>query len=490
MISSLWLCVSVFANAPSCDIDCQRFQAWASVADAKVPVTAINEFPDFLKDFIETLNQDYDPQNRFAFLDKVDQRHYIWKREGVGQLKATQVDGQVVIRFIPVARMDDNAAKPTYPLSLILTNLPLRCNEEKIKSSPVEDSSKQLQRYISKILIKKDRAVMIFDARDGDLTKETAQLENQVSWVRNPQRAAMKWIKATIQFPQLSDFVMGPTSASFQALLAVGALHLDKVLHPAKYLSQGIDYRPAIAAGIFSLVLCTMADSYLNFVERGHEELRRFIIGAFLTVPTWGMVHGWDSFSPMHSSWGTAAYTYFVIIFLGYLDRKTSKYMNEVTKTFDRFRLYQDRYPVIGLQGVAESLGKDRKEAGVKQTKAWRELMAIERFIPKIFTITSSETVGLSVLYTMGLIHKFWGQWRIEKELDKRQLVDNQVDQLRDVAIENAIQRQAILNSRFLRWIPGLKNIAGKISPFKYRCTDVLSGVAKMNEAKSNQDAR
>lgn len=29
---------------------------------------------------------------------------------------------------------------------------------------------------------------MIFDARDGDLTKETAQLENQVSWaLRKPQ---------------------------------------------------------------------------------------------------------------------------------------------------------------------------------------------------------------------------------------------------------------------------------------------------------------
>lgn len=126
---------------------------------------------------------------------------------------------------------------------------------------------------------------------------------------------------------------MGPTSASFQALLAVGALHLDKVLHPAKYLNQGIDYRPAIAAGNLLSLFCTMADS-MNFVERGHEELRRLIIGAFLTVPTWGMVHGWDSFSPIHSSISTAAYTYFVIIFLGYLDRKGIKVYERGYKNF------------------------------------------------------------------------------------------------------------------------------------------------------------
>lgn len=136
MISSFWLCVSL-CNVPNCDIDCQRFQAWASVADAKVPVTAIsNGFPDFLKNFIETLNHDYDPQNRFEFLDKVDQRHYIWKREGVGQLKATQVDGQVVIRFIPVARIDDNAANELTPCRSYSPTCP--CDVMKKKSNRIQ----------------------------------------------------------------------------------------------------------------------------------------------------------------------------------------------------------------------------------------------------------------------------------------------------------------------------------------------------------------
>ncbi len=421
-------------------------QIYSSISKAlKVhsPETVISEsdFFDFYSHFVQDLDLKFNSSeyksDRASFIRDVEQSRFHSAKPGVGEIEAKLIDGQVAIRF---------AVKGSHPLIAVVSNPSLAVDEglahiqvdgseasKKTGNSPDPMlGSKRLNTYRSRLLINRKihpwgllkgsfgepyRAVLMIDAASNKsfLSPALGDQNAVPSFFHRSLRWWKHWIKGTLEPVHYGDVFRGTVSASIQFGLAYGMAALAAHFNPnADTFTLG----PAVASGVFALLIAVFSDSYAAFVQRGEnrswESTKRMMISALLFYPLavmqahgdWHMIFTWQ--------------TNMMVWLVGFGDRYLSTVMNVVPKIHQKYFMKPWFFPVRMNVPFRSLVGKILHSgaiaaATVKGVTMTRETLAIARFIVKFpglfldpFLMRYTHGVPVATLLLWGLALPFW----------------------------------------------------------------------------------
>ena len=435
---------SIAALAPEASKLRSIGQIYSSISGAlkeHSPETLLREsdFFDFYSQFVQELDSKFhSPEyqsDRALFIRDVEQSRFHASKPGVGEIEAKLIEGQVSIRF---------AVKGRHPLIAVIANPDLSANAGlpliQVESSPKKTrnfldeplASKRLNTYRSRLLINRKvhplgllkgsfgepyRAVLMIDAASSKALFSPALGDKKTnpSFVRRSLRWWKHWIKGTLEPVHYGDVFRGALSASIQFGLAYGMAALAAHFNPSV---NAFTWGPAIASGLFALMLAVFSDSYAAFVQRGDnrswESTKRMMVSALLFYPLAVMqAHGnWH----VIFTWQTNVMVWLV----GFGDRYLSTVMNVVPKIHQKYFMKPWFFPVrmeVPLRGLIGKIFHSSAIAAstVKGVTMTRETLSIARFIVKFpglfldpFLLRYTHGIPVVTLLLWGLALPFW----------------------------------------------------------------------------------
>jgi hypothetical protein len=235
------------------------------------------------------------------------------------------------------------------------------------------------------------------------------------SFVRRSFRWWKHWIKGTLEPVHYGDVFRGTLSASIQFGLAYGMAALAAHFNPS---ANAFTLSPAIASGVFALLIAVFSDSYAAFVQRGEnrswESTKRMMVSALLFYPLammqahgdWHVIFTWQ--------------TNMMVWMVGFGDRYLSTVMNVVPKIHQKYFMKPWFFPVRMKVPFRSLVGKILhsgaiQTATVKGVTMTRETLAIARFIVKFpglfldpFLMRYTHGIPVATLLLWGLALPFW----------------------------------------------------------------------------------
>ncbi len=420
------------------------------------PETVLNEsdffdfYSNFVQDFDLKFNSPEYKSDRTSFIRDVEQSRFHASRPGVGEIEAKLIDGQVAIRF---------AVKGARPLIAVISNPSLAVDQGSAhlqvdgiaaskKAGNLLDpalGSKRLDTYRSRLLINRKihplgllskasfgepyRTVLMIDADKGAalLSPALGDKKTNSSFVYRNLRWWKHWIKGTLEPVHYGDVFRGTVSASIQFGLAYGMAALAAHFNPS---ANAFTLGPAIASGVFALLIAVFSDSYAAFVQRGEnrswESTKRMMVSALLFYPLammqahgdWHVIFTWQ--------------TNIILWMVGFGDRYLSTVMNVVPKIHQKYFMkpwffsVRMEVPFRSLVGKILHSGAIQT-ATVKGVTMTRETLAIARFIVKFpglfldpFLMRYTHGIPVATLLLWGLALPFWVlNYRVVKKLAK-----------------------------------------------------------------------
>ena len=398
-----------------------------------------SDFFDLYSQFVQDLDSKFNSpeyqSNRALFIRDVEQSRFHASKPGVGEIEAKLIEGQVSIRF---------AVKGRHPLIAVIANPDLSANAglppiqvegslKKTGNSPDQPlASKRLSTYRSRLLINRKvhplgllkgsfgepyRAVLMIDAASLKALFSSALGDKKTnpSLVRRSFRWWKHWIKGTLEPVHYGDVFRGALSSSIQFGLAYGMAALTAHFNPSV---NAFTWGPAIASGLFALMLAVFSDSYAAFVQRGDnrswESTKRMMVSALLFYPLavmqahgdWHVIFTWQ--------------TNIMVWLVGFGDRYLSTVMNVVPKIHQKYFMKPWFFPVrmaVPLRGLIGKIFHSSAiaSATVKGVTMTRETLAIARFIVKFpglfldpFLLRYTHGIPVVTLLLWGLALPFW----------------------------------------------------------------------------------
>ena len=429
---------SVLSHAAAIHFAIVRASGQDSIEDARQK----SDFVDFYQGFVKSLDSKFSSpeynSSRALFLRNVEQGRFHAVRPGVGEIETKLIAGHVCLRF---------ASKGAKPLTVVVANVPLVVNEGlaplkvETESSSSERElnldlalrSPKLDTYRSRLLISRKiilskiltsrslgnphRAVLVINDLTGAALLSPALEHVNGRWWRH-------WIKGTLEPFHYGDVFRGILSSSIQFTLAYGMALLARHIQPA---ADSFTWGPAVASGLFALMIATFSDSYAAFVQRGDnriwESAKRLMIAAFLSYPICIM--------QAHGDWRVifTLQTNVLVWLVGLGDRYLSTAMNVVPKIHQKYYMKPWFFPVrmkTPLRDAAANFfhNPNLKNSTIKGVTMTREALAISRFAikfpglfldPLIMRYTHGVPVATILLWTLGLPFEIFNYHAVKK---------------------------------------------------------------------------
>ncbi len=329
----------------------------------------------------------------------------------------------------------------------VIANIPLAVNtglaplqvksqdSQKLLSPQIDPplGSKKLDTYRSRLLINRKvhlsrvltegsmgdphRAILIIDHLNGNILVSPALGKVNRRWFKH-------WFKGTIEPFHYGDLFRGVLSSSIQFGLAYSMAVIAAHLNPS---ADAFTWAPAIAAGLFSLILATMSDSYYAFVQRGDnrnwEMIKRLLVSVALSYPIFIM--------QAHGDWSVifTLKTNIIVWLVGFGDRYLSTVTSVVPKIHQKYFMKPWFFPVrmkVPYRDLAAKLtgNVDLKNSTTKGVLMTREALAIPRFAvrflglfldPATMAYTHGVPVATMLLWSLGLPVEVFNYYAIKK---------------------------------------------------------------------------